>query len=164
MSLFHAFYPHFSNTMYVVKLIVSFICVCCCQICSDFLQLHPLTGLKGHLCETSGIHITTLVWKHHSFLIEFKHLDGPIRHSSSAVQVCLTFSGEMQEKTHGMCAVLMDRGINRGIVPDLPTPDPNKTNSPPMGPEQIKYTLPSSTPGVTVIRGGLSAWGTEKGR
>lgn len=87
-----------------------------------------------------------------------------IQHSSPAVQVCLTFSGEMQQNTPGMCAVLMDRGINRGIVPDLPTPDLRKTNSPPMGPEQIKYTLPSSTPGVTVIRGGLSAGGTEKGR
>lgn len=63
-----------------------------------------------------------------------------------------------------MCAALTDRGINRGIVPDLPTPDWRKMNSPPMGPEQIKYTLPSSTPGVTAIRGGLSAGGTEKGR
>lgn len=61
----------------------------------------------------------------------------------------------------GMRAALTDRGINKGIVPDLPTPDWRKTNSPPMGPEQIKYTLPSSTPGVTAIRGGLSAGGTE---
>lgn len=67
-------------------------------------------------------------------------------------------------ETPGMCAALTDRGINRGIVPDLPTPVWRKTNSPPMGPEQIKYTLLSSTPGVTAIRGGLSAGGTEKGR
>lgn len=74
------------------------------------------------------------------------------------------FLGGDAGETPGMCAALTDRGINRGIVPDLPTPDWRKTNSPPMGPEQIKYTLPSSTPGVTAIRGGLSAGGTEKGR
>lgn len=73
------------------------------------------------------------------------------------------FHGGDAGETPGMCAALTDRGINRGIVPDLPTPDWRKTNSPPMGPEQIKYTLPSSTPGVTAIRGGLSAGGTEKG-
>lgn len=50
-----------------------------------------------------------------------------------------------------MCAPLTDKGINRGIVPDLPTSVWRKTNSPPMGPEQIKYTLLSSTPGVTAI-------------
>lgn len=67
-------------------------------------------------------------------------------------------------ETPGMCVAMTDRGINRGIVPDLPTLVRRKTNSPPMGPEQIKYTLPSSTPGVTAIRGGLSAGGTGQGR
>lgn len=80
------------------------------------------------------------------------------------LQVCLNFLGGDAGETPGMCAALTDRGINRGIVPDLPTPDWRKTNSPPMGPEQIKYTLPSSTPGVTAIRGGLSAGGTQRGR
>lgn len=73
------------------------------------------------------------------------------------------FHGGDARETPGMRAALTDSGINRGIVPDLPTPVWRKTNSPPKGPEQIKYTLLSSTPGVTAIRGGLSAGGTEKG-
>lgn len=104
--------------------------------------------------------------KHHPVLVEFsvKHLDCPnsaFQPSSASVP---HFLGGDAGETPGMCAALTDRGINRGIVPDLPTPVWRKTNSPPMGPEQIKYTLPSSTPGVTAIRGGLSAGGTEKGR
>lgn len=106
------------------------------------------------------------VLKHHSFLVEFsvKHLDCPnSAFQRSSASVPHFHRGDVGE-TLGMCAALTDRGINRGIVPDLPTPDWRKTNSPPMGPEQIKYTLPSSTPGVTAIRGGLSAGGTGKGR
>ena len=55
--------------------------------------------------------------------------------------------------------MLMDRGVNRRVIPDLPTPVWGKMNSPPTGPGQIKYTLPSAAPGVTAIRGGLSAGG-----
>lgn len=96
------------------------------------------------------------------FNVRHHHVaSGP--HSSPPLQVCLNFLRGDAGETPGMCAALTDRGINRGIVPDLPTPDWRKTNSPPMGPEQIKYTLPSSTPGVTAIRGGLSAGGTERG-
>lgn len=141
----------------------------CKQSCSlNYLLLYLHSrALKSHLssahtlctCETNGMPSENTGSSLGSSILMAR-----IQHSSPAARVCLTFSGEMQEKTPGIGAVLMDRGINTGIVPDLPTPDLRKTNSPPMGPEQIKYTLPSSTPGVTVIRGGLSAGGTEKGR
>lgn len=137
-----------------------------CSLNYLLLYLHS-RGLKSHpssvhtrcTCETDGMPSENTGSSLGSSILMAR-----IQHSSPAAQVCLTFSGEMQEKTPGIGAVLMDRGINTGIVPDLPTPDLRKTNSPPMGPEQIKYTLPSSTPGVTVIRGGRSAGGTEKGR
>lgn len=124
-----------------------------------------------HFLELRLIYATreghNLCWKQRSFVVWFnvKHHHVALGlHSNPPLQVCLNFLRGDAGETPGMCAALTDRGINRGIVPDLPTPDWRKTNSPPMGPEQIKYTLPSSTPGVTAIRGGLSAGGTGRGR
>lgn len=153
--MWNSFYPWNSrNVIVTMMMMMMFVLIYSffCQFCGSSMPQE-----RDRTCARKQR--SFVVWfnvKHHHVALGL--------HSNPPLQVCLNFLRGDAGETPGMCAALTDRGINRGIVPDLPTPDWRKTNSPPMGPEQIKYTLPSSTPGVTAIRGGLSAGGTGRGR